>query len=159
MGLGYRYRDSQNNIEMVEFHVDEHASFQDRASTASTYGGNLSVRKKAIDKPLITFGQDECIFKQNTFSPKAWMAPDGTKGMIPKDDGLGVMISAFVSREFGFGYQMTQDDLEKVNKTRAGSEYSDKDASTKIRGNTRKLPLTQSPFVVEFEYGANSEGY
>jgi hypothetical protein len=28
-------------------------------------------------------------------------------GLIPKDDGLGVMISAFVSREFGYGMVLT----------------------------------------------------
>jgi hypothetical protein len=47
---------------------------------------------------LIGFGQDdECIFKQCMFASKAWTAPDGKKPIIPKDAGLGVMLSAFVS--------------------------------------------------------------
>ena len=157
-GLGYRYTDSTTYQEMVKFHVDQHPSFQDRLSTMK-YGGNLSVRKPVGEKALICFGQDECIFKQFTFTPKAWTAPDGQKSMIPKDEGLGVMISAFVSREFGFGYYLSLDDLEKVNKKREGAKYSDEEAAKKITGNTMKAPLTQSPFVVEFEYGANSQGY
>jgi hypothetical protein len=96
---------------MVEFHVDQHPSFQDSMAT-TLYGGNLSVRSPANLKPLICFGQDECIFKQLTFTPKAWTAPDGQKTMIPKDEGFGVMISAFVSREVGFGYDISLEDLE-----------------------------------------------
>jgi hypothetical protein len=156
-GLGYRYQNSENK-DMVEFHVDLHPTFQDRVST-TLYGGNLSVRIPANVKPLICFGQDECIFKQFTFTPKAWTAPDGQKSMIPKDEGLGVMISAFVSREFGFGFYILLEDLEKVNKKREGEKYSDEDAAKKVRGNSSKAPLTESPFVVEFEYGANNQGY
>jgi DNA-binding transcriptional regulator YhcF (GntR family) len=157
-GLGHRYKDSENK-DMVEFHVDQHHSFQDGVST-TLYGGNLSVRRPANEKPLICFGQDECIFKQFTFTPKAWTAPDGQKSMIPKDEGLGVMISAFCSREFGFGLDISLEDLAKVNKKREGTKYSDEDAAKKIRGNSsNKAGLTESPFVVEFEYGANNQGY
>jgi hypothetical protein len=35
-------------------------------------------------KPLICFGQDICIFKQFTFTPKAWTVSDEQKSMIPK---------------------------------------------------------------------------
>jgi len=157
-GLGYRYKNAENE-DMVEFHVDQHPSFQDGVSN-TLYGGNWSVRIPANAKPLICFGQDECIFKQFfTFTPKAWTAPDGQKSMIPKDEGLGVMISAFVSREFGFGFYISLEDLEKVNKEREGKKYSDEDAAKKVLGNSFKAPLTKSPFVVEFEYGANNQGY
>jgi hypothetical protein len=70
------------------------------------------------------------------------------------------MISAFVSREFGFGYSISLGGLEKVNKKREGTHYSDQDAAKKIKGNSlMKAPLTKSPFVVKFEYGANNQGY
>jgi hypothetical protein len=79
--------------------------------------------------------------------------------MIPKDDGLGVMTSAFVSCKFGFGCYLSPEDLEKVNEAREGKHYSDEDATRKIKGNSSmKDPLTQSPFVVEFECGANNQG-
>jgi hypothetical protein len=85
-GLGYRYQNCEKK-DMVEFHVDQHPSFQDTMAT-TLYGGNLSVRSPENLKPLICFGQDECIFKQFTFTPKAWTVPDGQKAMIPKDEGL-----------------------------------------------------------------------
>ena len=83
---------------------------------------------------------------------------DGQKSMIPKEEGLGVMISAFVLRELGFGYFISMEDLDKVNKKREGNHYSDEEAAKKIKGNTMKAPLIKSPFVVEFEYGANNQG-
>jgi hypothetical protein len=100
-GLGHRHTDSTTCQETVEFHVDQHPSFQDGVATTE-HGGNLSVMMPANVKPLICFGQNECIFKQFAFAPKALTAPDGQKSMIPKDQGLGVMMSAFASRQFGF---------------------------------------------------------
>jgi hypothetical protein len=80
--------------------------------------------------------------------------------MIPKDEGLGVMISAFVSHKFGFGFYNSPDNLEKANKEQVGMNFIDKDTANKIRGNSSmKAPLTESPFIVEFEYGANNQGY
>jgi hypothetical protein len=141
-GLGYRYQDADNK-DMVEFHVDQNLAFQDEVST-TLYGGNLSVRIPANVKPLICFGHDKCIFKQFTFTPKAWTVPDGQKSMILKDEGLGVMISAFISREFGFGFYISSEDLEKVNKKREGTKYSDEDATKTIRGNSLKAPHSPS---------------
>jgi hypothetical protein len=156
-GLGYRYQNSENK-DMFEFHVDQNSSFQDGVSTA-LYRGNLSIQIPANVKPLICFGQDKCIFKQFTFTPKAWTAPDGQKLMIPKDEGLVVMISAFISCEFGFSYYTSLVKLEKVNKKREGTKYSDEDVAKKIQGNSSKAPLTKSPFLVKFEYVANNQGY
>jgi hypothetical protein len=155
--LRHRCRDPENK-DMVEFHVDQHPSFQDGVSTTKC-GGNLSIRMPAHVKPLICFGQDQCIFKQFTFTPKAWTAPDGQKAMIPKVEGLGVMMSAFVSGEFGFGFYLSPKDFEKVNKRRTEKHCSDQDAAKKIKGNSpMKAPLTESPFVVKFECGANNQG-
>jgi hypothetical protein len=110
-------------------------------------------------KPVICFGQDECIFKQFIFTGKAWISPDGQKPVIPKDEGLGVMISAFVLREFRFGMKLADADLQKVNEYRQGKHYSDRSAAMFKRGSSARQPFENSPFVVEFEYGANSEGY
>jgi hypothetical protein len=64
-----------------------------------------------------------------------------------------------VSREFGFGINLTQEQLAKVNQVRQGMKYSDEAAAKETRGKADKLPLTSSPFVIEFEYGANNQGY
>jgi hypothetical protein len=120
VGNGHRYTDPQTSIEMVELHVDAHPSFHEKMNATTIFGGNLSVRMPPNTKPLIGFGQDECIFKQYLFSSKAWTTPDGQKPVIPKDEGLGVMLSAFVSREFGFGMKLTVEDLRQVNEYRQG---------------------------------------
>jgi hypothetical protein len=95
---------------------------------------------------------------------KAWTAPDGSCGLIPKDEGLGVMLSAFVSREFGFGMKLSQEELIIVNRFRACQEnklYKDTAAANDKLGSDLKAELTESPFVKEFEYGASdsAKGY
>ena len=84
------------------------------------------MRKHPDSKPLICFGQDECIFKQFLFTKNCWVAPNGTRHVIPKDDGTGVMISAFTSWEFGFGFPLSQENLLRVNRKRRGETYGDK---------------------------------
>jgi hypothetical protein len=72
------------------------------------------------------------------------------------------MISAFVSREFGFGMHLTPMQLDEINQERrkqAKRNYSDKDAALKINGTTVKPTLTHSPFVHQFDYGNNQDGY
>jgi hypothetical protein len=152
--------DSDNDHTIwVEFHVDNHLSFQDRMNGTTEFGGNLSVFRPPGSKPLIGFGQDESILKQYAFTTKAWTAPDGTWGLIPKEEGAGVMISAFVSREFGFGMDLSPNNLAKVNQYRQGKKYSDNVAAKAVHGNANKTQLTSNPFVTEFEYGVASQGY
>lgn len=87
-------------IQMIEYHVDDHKWFFDWANDNCKYGGNLSVRMKPDDKPLICFGQDEAIMKENLVWSKAWKGVNGEVGLVPKDDGRGLMISAFVLRDW-----------------------------------------------------------
>jgi hypothetical protein len=67
-------------------------------------------------------------------------------------------MSAFASRQFGFGHCLSLEDLETVNKEREGTHCSDKEVAMKTKGNALKAPLAESPFVVEFEHGANNQG-
>ena len=69
------------------------------------------------------------------------------------------MLSAFVSCEFGFGMEITDAQLQSVNAIRLGQKYKDESAAIAKRGTSQKQPLTMSPFVLEFEYGASAEGY
>jgi hypothetical protein len=128
-------------------------------NTTTTFGGNLSVQFPEGRKPLICFGQDEAIMKEYCFTSKSWTAPTGQKAIIPKDEDMGVMISTFVSREFGFGLTLSQQQLQKVNKARQATKYSDQEAAKEIRGKIFKDPLDNSPFVLQFEYEANNQGY
>ena len=116
-GKGYRYK-NEAGLDMVEIHVDEipdNASLT-RINAECRFGGNLSVRKGKEERPLFSLGQDECIFRQFIFTGSAWTGPKGEQGIIPKDEGNGLIISAFQSRELGFGMTLTPEDLEKVNK-------------------------------------------
>jgi hypothetical protein len=72
------------------------------------------------------------------------------------------MLSAFVSRESGFGRELTITQLEKVNDKRQGihKTYLDTHATMEILKSVHKPLLTKSPLVVKYLYiGANNEGY
>jgi hypothetical protein len=90
---------------------------------------------------------------------KYWVAPDGHQVLVPKDKGQGVMVSAFQIREFGFGLELTPDQLNVVNQARRGMKYKDEESANSRRGTTIKKGLLKSPFMKEFEYGASNEGY
>jgi hypothetical protein len=113
IGNRHHYIDLQTSIQMVELHVDSRPSFHTEMNATTQFGGKLSIRMPLNTRPLICFGQDECIFKQFLFTGKAWISHDGQKPVIPKDEGLGVMISAFVSREFGFGLSLRMPTCKK----------------------------------------------
>ena len=116
--LGYHY--TQNGIDYIEYHVDDHVHFQDIGNNLP-YGGNLSVRKPHDCKPLMILGQDECIFKQYLFSKGSWVLPDGTKQLLPKEEGQGVMLSSFCCHELGYGYPVLNYILKQVNKIHESS--------------------------------------
>ncbi len=80
--------------------------------------------------------------------------PNHATCVVPKDGGMGLMISAFQSRVFSFGLDLTKDDLAKVNQKRAG-RYCDKETAIDTRKSATKAALTTSPFICEYEYGAN----
>jgi hypothetical protein len=72
------------------------------------------------------------------------------------------MISAFVSREFRFLFELTEEQFMQVNLFWRGESncvYRDSKAATKKLGTDLKADLVKSPFLVEFEYGANGDGY
>ncbi|KAI2493650.1 hypothetical protein MHU86_20903 [Fragilaria crotonensis] len=151
-GSGYSYLNSSGD-RMREYHVD---SFEPEKSKAllqqlvtTDFGGNLSVRFDSSLKPLIIFGHDECIFKQFLMPSKQWYGPNRETFIRPKDDGLGIMISAFQSREFGFGLDTTESDLSEVNRRRQGVKYRDTQAAMDTRKTEYKEPLTTSPFIRE----------
>ena len=154
---GYKYT-NEDGVNMIEYHVDCCHLFQDRMNKETLFGERLNVHKDPQEKALIMFGHDECIFKQYTMSTKSWIGPNGETVPVPKDDGQGIMISAFQSSRFGFTFDLTPDLFQEVNSTRQGKSYEDSKAAISKRGNAAKQPLTSTPFVIEFKYGANNNG-
>ena len=163
---GFEYTKEEENgttLTYFEFHIDYHDSLLNEweilGISEPKFGANLSVRKKENEKPIIMISQDECIFKQFLFSHRHWCLPDGTTPPMPKEEGQGVMLSSFVSREFGYGMQLSSAQLSHVNEYRKGQHYLDKEAAMEINKTTLKQALTSSPFTSYFQYGANYEGY
>jgi hypothetical protein len=90
---------------------------------------------------------------------KNWMGPNGETAIVPKDEGAGIMISAFQSREFGFGLNMREKELPLVNEYCKDKKYQDKEVLKAKQGDAKKKTLTKRLFILEFEYGASGEGY
>ena len=115
IGTPFEYLD-ENGVKYYEFHVDDNEEFSDWTDwpdeESRKFGGCLSVRKPSNSKPLIIFGQDECIYKQYIFCKKSWMGPEGQTALVPKDEGQGVMLSSFVSRDYRFSLDLTKEQLK-----------------------------------------------
>ena len=90
---------------------------------------------------------------------KQRVLPDDTAAVSPKDEGIGIMLSSFCSRDFGYGFKLSPSQLVIVNNYRMGKKYKDENAAMEILKQKDKNPITTSPFVRSFEYGANSEGF
>jgi len=159
--FGFQYK-NDDGVNMIEYHVDDHDDFHIIMNQKHKYGGELSVRKPPDIRPLIIIGHDECIFKQYLSTLYAWVGSNGERGLVPKDDGQGVMISAFQSREFGFGMQLTQMQLDEANESRRGKHYTDREAALTLHETTSLKPdltLNSNGGVVWFEYGKSKSGY
>jgi hypothetical protein len=110
----------------------------------TAFGGRRSVRYKS-GQMLIILGHDKAIMKQYLLTNKHWTGPNGEKAISPKDEGLGIMISAFQSCKFGFGMKINEEQLAEINCYRESNKYIDKDAAKSKRGNTKKkTALTSS---------------
>ena len=108
---------------MLEFHVDDHECLQEYTTHLwPEFGGTLSVRRPENSCPLIIFGQDESVFSQFSFKGMQWVGPSGERSILPKNEGIGVMVSAFQSREFGWEVGITEEQMVRINKMRTGKE-------------------------------------
>ena len=84
----------------------------------------------------------------------------GTYGLLPKYEGIGIMVSAVQCREFGFVHgELTDDELKKINDWRRNKNYLDGDSARTVNGTTLKPNLVSDPVYIYFEYGANRQGY
>ena len=157
----FKYENEE--LTSFKFHVDYHECLAKEWEMLGVeepqYGENLSVREKESEKPIIMFGQDECIFKQYLFTYKHWALPNVTILPMPKEGSQGIMLSSFVSREFGYRFEMTSSQLSHVNQYQKGQHYLDVSATMEINKSTEKSKLTSTPFILYFNYGANSNGY
>ena len=153
---------------MREYHIDAFPSEFERYIKPQNkiHNGNLSHRFPSDRKPVILIGQDESIYKQFSFSSKAWYTKDGATKMLPKDDGHGMMISAFVSRSWGILMDenpLLDAQLFQINELHlrpTHNTYISTEVAMRLNGHTAKTPITNAkPFTRFFDYGADKEGY
>ncbi|KAI2492111.1 hypothetical protein MHU86_22447 [Fragilaria crotonensis] len=156
--MGHRYFDIVKDTEHIEYHVDYWNRF---GGGTDVINPTTSIRVSSNARPIMIIGQDESVFSQYLMGAKTWIAPNGQRPLLPKSEGDGYMLSAFVSRDFGFGRQMSDIELERVNNERraTGSTYKDTQAAMEINGTVYKAALTESPFVKYLYIGVNNEGY
>jgi hypothetical protein len=89
----YHYHNEAGK-DMVEVHADWLYSYEEDEKLPNgipplpKYGGNLSVRKPENVKPLVTFGQDEAIFRSSQLNDSCW-AIDGQQTLRTKSMGAG----------------------------------------------------------------------
>jgi hypothetical protein len=76
-----------------------------------------------------------------------WIGPSGERSILPKNDGIGVMVSAFQSREFGWGMDVTDEQMVRINEKRMGAEFFDAVAANDVNGTSRKPQLTMLSFI------------
>ena len=154
----------ENGTNMVELHVDAVYGY-DKNDTTNKHlpplkpmGGNRSVRLECGGKTRLCFGQDEAIFRSSQLNDSCWTI-DGETTLRTKGLGVGIMVSAMVSRAFGFGMDISKDNILEINKLREGKQYKDEDAATYLLGSSLKKPLDGSPFVRYLNYGQGKDGY
>ena len=63
-----------------------------------------------------------CFFNQHLISSRQWVGPDGLRALLPKTDGLSLMMSAFQSRETGFGMNLSRIHFDEINESRCGKK-------------------------------------
>ena len=73
-------------------------------------------------KPLILIGQDESCFKQISFSKKCWTIPSGEMKPLTKCDRYTWMMSALVSRDFGVGLVVNNEELNSITQRRQSTQ-------------------------------------
>ena len=98
-------------------------------------------------------------FQTIFISKKQWTLPDGTMAVNPKEEGMGIMYSSFCSRDFGYGFKLSEEQLVIVNWYREGKDYVDEEAAMEVLKTKRKQALKHSPFIQRFDYCINADGY
>jgi len=114
---GYRYTDDATGKNMVEYHVDDCDDFHKIMERETAFGGRRSVRFTEDEPCTVIIGHDEAVIKQFLLTKKGWFGPNGEMGLVPKDEGHGLMLSGFVSRELGFGWEISEVQYREIKQT------------------------------------------
>ena len=138
-----KYFEDTKGVKYIEFHIDAimdlpcMSEFMEPKNEDELFGHQSVFREDKEHAQIIIIVQDEAIFKQYLVNGSCWYGAKGEFKMVPKDEGMGFMVSVLCSREFGLGGpQWTQDLQDKVNAKRKGESYYDTEAA--------KFPMTHN---------------
>ena len=171
--FGYSYFDIRSNEERIEIHIDYWNRMMQQAKQGEEWHQDptgiynrqekkptTSIRVSVRCQPIMIVGQNESVFAQYLLGSKTWVGLKGQRPLLPKSEGDGFMLSAFVSREFGFGRDLSDNELAKINhEKRIGKTYIDTEAALEVLKTTQKPMLRESPFVRYLYIGANNDNY
>ena len=134
-GHTYYYPDSGD--KMIELYVDNHDCLQQwDHNKYGLFGVSVSFCMPQGLKPIIVFGQDETDFNVLILNVSMWISPDGEWSILPKINSIGVMVSAFQSRDIGFGIKMSDVMIKLINKRHSRKHYFDKVVSQYVPNTT-----------------------
>lgn len=105
------------------------------------------MRGKEDENPIIMFGQDGCIVKEYLFTNKYWALPNINIPPMPKEEDQGIILSSFVSRELGYGFEMISSQLAHINEYKKGSTSYMLMQLWKLIKKQKKPNFTPSPFM------------
>lgn len=88
-------------------------------------------------------GRDESVYKAYAREANEWVVR-GVRGLRKKTEGRGEMVPAFQDEQRGFGLELSQEELHKVNAFRA-------------RQNPSRPPLKASPGLRFLQYGKQKQ--
>jgi hypothetical protein len=154
-----------DDVQMREYHLDTHKAFGDFVSANNRqYGGDLSVRLRIGERPVLLVGQDESTFHQYIFSKKQWRGPNRKAFLMPKSEGEMYMASGFTAREFrlGLGSRLTPAIHNEINEShRRNKSYMSMGDTELVKGSTIKRDFKDlyDPSLAFFRTGVQHEGY
>jgi hypothetical protein len=169
LGIDYipQFTNNEDGVICTKIHVDyltdeAHQSFRETWLAENQLPGEVLLtlqqmegnykhnycghtEKCLCNKMAYHIGQDESCFKEHATTNKEWKV-DGKGHLRPKSDGRTEMISAFQDCWRGFGFDMTDQELQAVNAFRA------------LQVPPRPA-LQASPGIVHFTPGSNNDGW
>ena len=149
---------------MIDYNIDTIPQFQYivvKSGEKVEFKGWMSIRMKPGEYQVICLVQYEAIFKQYIFTKKL-CTYKGKCRPVTKYKGYGIIISAFQSREFRFGYPLIVPCLQTINEYHnLHPKYVDTNAATNIlrHNNNKLITMGRNPLCQEVEYGASAKQY
>ena len=98
--------------DTIEFQIDDSDVFLELIHDLPLRS-MLSIRRNLTMKTRIVVGQEESMFLPHGLKKMFWTIEDHIP-IKTKTDGMGMMTSLLITREFGFAFNLTEKNLQEV---------------------------------------------